>query len=224
MPDLLAQALHTLGDHVGPALWAMAVFACGFALAFPVVRFDVRSLLIFPAWLLRLAKKYLRPELSPAFLFAFIFAFNTVAIFAYMLSGAFVLLPLVFDLLTGLNVGAVMLIDAREALAERREGSEPEPEGGPAPPRAWVGFCSLFVVVVELSAFWLAIGMGMKLGHYMRQDFTWATFLERARPRVLAYLTLIVPALAASALAETAAIKAMLTSGRSREAPSDGES
>ncbi len=207
MLDILAAALRTLGAHVGAALWALGVFACGFILALAVVRLDVKSLLVLPQWLLRLARKYLSPDLNPALLFAFIFGFNTAAIFCYMLSGGLIFLPIVFDLFTGLNVGAIMLIDAHEPVDEPAPRGTHEP---PMPARAWVGFLSMFVVVAELSAFWLAIGMGMKLGHRMQADFAWATFVREAGPRIFAYVFILVPALAASALAETLAIKAML--------------
>ena len=207
MPATLMVALRTLREHLGPATWAFAVFACGFVLAFPVVRYNVRSLLAFPRWLLRLARKYLRPELSPVLLCSFIFLFNTGAIFLYMMSGGLIFLPIVFDLFTGLNVAAVMLKDAEDAEDPRKP--EPAPDD-PRKPRAWVGFLSLFVIVVELGSFWLAIGMGMKLGHVMRDHFAWETFVRAAEPRALAYVVVLVPALFLSAMAETAAIKAML--------------
>ena len=205
MIEALEASLQTLAEHIGLGAWAMVMFACGFLLAFPVVRLEVRSLLALPLWLYGLGKKYLTPELSPVFLFAFIFLFNTAAIFIYMISGGLVLLPIVFDIFTGLNVGVIMLKDAQQAMAEA-----PSSPADMRPARAWVGFCCLFTVVVELSAFWLAIGMGMKLGRQMRAEFAWATFAECAQPRVLAYVLVLVPALALSAAAETAAVKAML--------------
>ena len=151
---------HTLARHVGPAIWAMVVFGCGFLFAFPALRLNVRSLLAVPFWVYGLAKRYLKPGVSPVLLFAFIFLFNTVAIFSYMMSGGLVILPVVCALLTGLNVGVIMLKDAQEAMEEETDGT------GPRPARAWIGFFCLFTVVVELSAFWLAIGMGMKLGPF----------------------------------------------------------
>jgi len=203
--DLLQAAYRTLGTHVGPALWAVGIFAAGFALAFPVVRYNVRSLLAFPEWLFRLAQKYLRPDVNPVLLCLFIFGFNSIAIFIYMMSGGLVVLPIVFDLLTGLNVGAIMLMEA--------SGPEEPPEAPPdrrAPARAWVGFLTLFVLLVELSAFWLSIGMGIGLGHAMEGSFSWTMFEQAARPIVLAYVVVIVPALAASAVAETITLKATM--------------
>ncbi len=214
MADMYEMSFRTLAEHTGAALWAMAVFACGFVLAFPVVQLRVRSLLVFPQWLLRVARKYLRPELSSILLFAFIFCFNTVAIFCYMVSGGLVFLPIVFGMLTGLNAGVVLLEDAREAAAD------PQPTAA-APARAWVGFCSLFVVVAELSSFWFAIGMGIRMGHLMRASFNWTTFEQALVPRALAYVLVIVPVLALSAAAETAAIKAMLRTEKGG-APGEG--
>ena len=208
MSDTLLAALETLGEHVGAAVWGVAVFACGFLLAFPVVKLGIRSLLVFPMWLLRLARKYLKPEVNAVWLCAFIFAFNTVAIFCYMVSGGLVVLPIVFDLFTGLNIGVIMLKDAEETLVEPRDDLPVTPR-----PRAWIGFLSLFVVMAELTSFWLAIGMGIKLGHEMQADFGWATFVRALGPRMLAYAVILVPALAASAVAETAAIKGMMHRG-----------
>lgn len=202
MLDAFGLAVRTLEEHFGAALWALAVFAAGFLLALPVVRLDVRSLLAFPTWLMRLAKKYMRPDTSPVFMCAFIFLFNSVAIFCYMLSGGLLFLPFVFDLLTGLHVGVIMLKDVQEPRGDLAMRTPP--------PRAWLGFLGIFVVVVELSAFWFSIGMGMELGRAMGARFAWATFIGGAEPRVLAYALIVVPALALSAVAETAAIKVML--------------
>ena len=205
MFDMLEAPVRTLADHVGAGVWAMAVFVCGLLLALLVVRLDVRSLLALPVWLYRLGRKYLTPRVSPVFLFAFIFLFNTAAIFVYMISGGLVILPIIFDLFTGLNVGVILLKDAQDSM---EDGRQPQTDG--QPPRAWIGFLCLFTVIVELSAFWLAIGMGITLGHVMRADFTWAAFAGAAEPRILAYLLVLVPALTLAAAAEAAAVSAML--------------
>jgi len=202
MLDAFTLAVRTLGEHFGAALWALAVFAAGFLLAFLVVRLDVRSLLAFPAWLMRLAKRHMRPETSPVLMCAFIFLFNSAAIFCYMLSGGLLFLPFVFALLTGLHIGVIMLKDVQEPRGDLAMRTPP--------PRAWLGFLGIFVVAVELSAFWLSIGMGMELGRAMGAKFAWATFIAAAEPRVLAYTLVVVPALLVSAIAETAAIKVML--------------
>jgi len=122
-----------------------------------------------------------------------------------MISGGLVILPIAFDLFTGLNVGVILLKDAQDSM---EDGRQPQTDG--QPPRAWIGFLCLFTVIVELSAFWLAIGMGITLGHVMRADFTWAAFAGAAEPRILAYLLVLVPALTLAAAAEAAAVSAML--------------
>ncbi len=185
----------------------MAAFFCGFPLAVLAMRHEVRGLLALPLWIHRLGKKYLTPQLSPAFLFAFIFLFNTAAIFVYMISGGLIILPIVFAVFTGLNVCVIMLASAREST-----GEEPHPNAPPG--RAWVGFLSLFSMAVELSAFWLAIGMGIRLGNVMQAEFTWAAFAGAAEPRIIAYVIILVPALALSAAAEAAAVTAMIRAER----------
>jgi hypothetical protein len=205
MLDVLEAPFRTLAGHVGAGVWAMVVFICGLLLALLVVRLDVHSLLALPLWLYRLGRKFLTPRVSPVLLFAFIFLFNATAIFVYMISGGLLILPIVFDLFTGLNVGVIMLRDAQDSM---EDGRQPQADGHP--PRAWIGFLCLFTVIVELSAFWLAIGMGITLGHVMRADFTWAAFAGAAEPRILAYLLVLVPALTLAAAAEAAAVSAML--------------
>ena len=208
MLEALGAQFNTLAQHIGAASWAMAIFAFGFLLAIPVVRLDAPSLLLMPRWILRLGKKYVTRQTSPVLLFAFIFLFNAAAIFAYMISGGLVVLPIVFALFTGLNVGAVLLLDAREAMT-----SEADDTRSSGPPRAWVGFCCLFTVIVEMAVFCLALGMGMRLGFEMHAAFGWETFAGAARPRALAFLILLVPALALAAVAETAAVTAMMRRG-----------
>lgn len=218
MLEMIRLSLGTLGEHVGDAGWALAVFACGFVFAFPVVRFEVSSLLAFPMWVMRIIRGHLKPETNPVGLFAFIFVFNSVAMFCYMMSGGLVFLPLVFGFLTGLNLGVISVKDTQRSVEKAAAG-----DGPPAPPRPWVGLLGLFVIVVELSAFWLAIGMGIRLGHIMRADFSWTQFIEAAVPRARAYLVVLVPALAASAAAEAAAIKGAMGRSPRSEEPSDSD-
>jgi hypothetical protein len=207
MLDLLEAPLQTLASHVGAGAWAMAAFFCGFPLAVLAVRHKVRGLLAMPLWIHRLGKKYLTRQLSPAFLFAFIFLFNTIAIFVYMVSGGLVILPVVCAVFTGLNVCVITLVAARESAEQ-----EPRPNSPPA--RAWVGFLSLFSMAIELPVFWLAVGMGIKLGRAMEAEFTWAAFVAAAEPRVIAYVLMLVPALALAALAEAISVTAMIRAER----------
>ena len=205
MLETYLMMFRTLWADAGAALWAMAIFAVGFALAFPVVRYEVKGLMALPQWMLGLARRHLRPETGPVTLCAFIFGFNSVAIFTYMISGGLVVLPAVFDLLTGLNVGAILLIDAQEPIDAPIAAGEQS-----SGPRAWVGFLTLLVIGVELTSFWFSVGMGINLGRAMGGAFSWDGFAREAGPRVTAYILVIVPALLASAVAETAAIKAMM--------------
>lgn len=194
----MSAALKTLWEHAGLAFWAMGIFFVGFALSFAVVKWHIQSLLAFPRFMLRLMKHYVTPRTPAVGLLGFIFLFNSIAIFIYMMSGGLVLLPLLFDLLTGLNVGVIMLIDTRGRTVEIPEQS---------PPGGLANFLTIFVLVVELTSFWLAIAMGMRMGQMLRVDFSWTNYLELARPRAVAYVMFIVPALFVSALAETVAIK-----------------
>lgn len=212
MPQYV-ELLKTLWGHAPLALLAMGVFLLGALLAAVVVRYEVRSLLALPKWMLGLARRHLTPQTSFVRLWAFIFGFNSIAIFVYMMSGGLVYLPLLFDLLTGLNVAAIVLLDSQEAADMPAEGEEE----AAAEPRAWVGFLTLAVIVLELGSFWFSVAMGIQLGREMQTDFTWEQFASAAQPRVLAYLLVIVPLLLVSALSETAVIKATFLSRKTEE-------
>jgi hypothetical protein len=218
MIELYGNALTTVWGHRAAFGWAVVAFFCGALIAWPAVRYDVRSLLALPRRLMQLARSYLRPDSRPVPLFLFIFFFNAATSLVYVLSGGLVVLPVLLGIFAGLNVGAVLMLDAREASLV----PPPDPEHAPEP-RAWVGLCNIFFVVVELAAIWLSIGMGISLGHAMRAEFTWSALESEAWPRLAAYGLVVVPALAASAVAETAAIKAMVGTEAAPDAEAEAE-
>jgi uncharacterized membrane protein SpoIIM required for sporulation len=182
-------------DQTWYALAAALLFGAGMAAAAPALRWQVKWLLDFPAWFVQLLRKVMAAKPCVPALGAFIFAFNTVAIFVYMLSGIVPGLPFLVVFLTGLNVALAGLM--------AREGAT---EGPSTPPPFSVRVCAALTFVLELPCFWYAMALGMSLRPTILQvgrgDANWTPLVDR----LVAYLIIIVPLLAVSALVEAYAV------------------
>ncbi|NQT52199.1 hypothetical protein HQ576_09125 [bacterium] len=208
MPPLDA-SLQLLRQHLFLGGVASMLFVAGVATALPVVRNDMRWLMAVPLWVFRAVLRAIGPSFPSLRTFLVIFVFNTVAVFGYMVSGVLVVVPAAVAFLTGLNIGVAVLkaneVAPQMAAALSAADSTAEPRDG----GLWVGVCSLAVLVLELPCFWLSVGMGIGLGRRLVLDgpYTVARMRLLLEPRVAAYVSLIVPALLVSALAETVAIR-----------------
>ncbi len=159
-------------------------------------------------------------------LFTVIFLFNSIAMFVYMCAGLWVVLPALVGFLTGMNL-VVIFAEGKPAWGEE-EDDEPralvsvsDADGlaemaGPPPPKLLPLLCGLLVLLLELPAFWYALGMGISLGHFVREtysvgqilmlDFRTPSISPQFMERCTAYLRVIVPVLAVSAWAEAYAV------------------
>jgi len=204
-------SLCLLSDHVWLGVLAAVLFVAGLGTAGPVVRHDYRPLMALPLWVVRLVLRVMGPNLPPLRTFALIFGFNCVAIFLYMLSGVLIVVPAAMAFLTGLHIGVVVLKAGELDLASGAERPPPPVqaarEGARAP--AWVNFCGLLVLLLELPSFWISVGMGIGMARKLSAAGQYNLDVARAlvTERVDAYLMIIIPALFLSALAETAAIR-----------------
>jgi hypothetical protein len=189
--------------HAGLALDAALLFAVGLFASWPVVRYRLRTLAAPGLAAFRLVLRLLGRHPGIARMTAVIFGFNAVAIFLYMASGLHPLLPKVFAVWTGLNIGAIMGLAGGDELAR---SAGPTPDAW-RPPPALAGACSLVVLLVELPCFWFAIAMGMRMGHLVQSGA--AAYAEALAPRAAAYAAVLAPLLLSSALAEAVAIRGM---------------
>lgn len=145
-----------------------------------------------------------------------IFLFNSCMMFLYMLSGALVLLPWIFAMLTGLNIALIGSGSIPEWMGERMEKfAEDYPAGA-------VKACGLAVLLIELPCFWFSIAMGGTLGLGMLSNFSYPHFRFLSRDRVEAYIVVIMPLLAFSAICEALAVKGGARLG-GKEYPEDNE-
>jgi len=189
-------------EHFRLALDAMLLFAVGLFLAWPAVRYNLRWVLALPIWVLRNVVRVMGPQPSLVRTAGVIFSFNAVAIFIYMASGYWALLPKVFGIWTGMNV-AIMAAIAGQGTGSIRFFV---PSGTQwVPPRGMGAACGLIVIMLELPCFWYAVAMGMSLGS--RSEGGMPAYLAELKIRSLAYCKLIVPLLLVSAAAEAVAIR-----------------
>jgi uncharacterized membrane protein YhaH (DUF805 family) len=192
----MMQSIELLLHHALSAAAAAVLFAAGMACAAPVYQRRMERLLSFPRWVaLKLRRLRDRKPPVPA-LGLFIFAFNGVAMLAYMLLGIIPGLSALISFFTGLNIILIGLV-ARELspvdTAPRRE------------PPISVRICGVLTLLLELPSFWFTMGMTLWIkpslvGMWRSAD--WTPILQR----VTAYLTIILPILFVSAMVEAYAV------------------
>ena len=222
MPPI-ASSFRLLYDHLGLGLVSAVLFGAGMATSIPVIRRDARWLMAFPLWVVRQVLRLIGPNFAALRVFLTIFVFNSVAIFLYMVSGVFVVLPAAVAFLTGINIGIIVLkageVEMPNGGRPLAAAMAPNAEYEVAP---WVSLCSVTVLILELPSFWISVGMGIGMARDLTRvgQYTLAHMGALLDPRIAAYLSIIVPALFLSALAETAAIRGHL---RARRPPDGGE-
>lgn len=208
MPSLSSSLLFLRG-HLWLGLVAALLFGAGLGTSVVVVRRQVRWLMALPLWVVRRVMAIIGPGFPPLRVFLVIFCFNSVAIFLYMASGVLVCLPAAIAFLTGVNIGVIVLKadEVQGAAGETPPADsdeQPDVEVGPL-----ASLCGLAVLLIELPCFWLSIGMGIRMGRRLALDFAY-TLHNMGRllaPRAAAYVSVILPALFLSAIAETVAIR-----------------
>lgn len=215
MPSF-SSSLQLLIQHVWLGVAAAVLFVAGLATAVPVTRHNVHWLMALPLWVVREVLRIIGPSFPPLRVFLVIFAFNTVAIFLYMLSGVLVFVPAAVAFLTGVNIGVILLkageVEVPTGQRPLAAALEPHEDQGAAP---WVSLCSLAVLVLELPSFWISVGMGIGMGRRLSEpgQYTLENLGTLAYERVQAYWMIIIPLLFLSALAETAAVCGHIRAG-----------
>ena len=182
-------------QHTATAVSMALLFAAGAACAFPVMRHGIRPLLVAPRWFAGMLGKVLTAKLSVPHLALFIFSFNGSVIFLYMLTGLVPCLPAVVVFFAGLNVVLAGMLGRQPITADRV--AKPLP--------ALVRLCAILTFLLELPSLWYAMAMGWVM-EVTVLDLLHGAALDPVRRRVLAYLIVILPLLAVSALAEAYAV------------------
>lgn len=166
---------------IGLFILSAALFIIGVCLSIYVVKKEIKWICWYPEWIWNKLKSFLEKQPNFSKLFLMILILNSTSLFFNLISGFGVGLPIVFAVLTGMNVGIIAY-----------------KEGGIKT------LLSMFVaphVIFELPAAWLSIALGIRLGLAMispesKVGFTFSQSL-------LIYLRVILPLLFIAALLES---------------------
>jgi len=170
-------------------LLASFLFFLGLILSPWVVRRNIRFFLFYPLWIWRLIKRHLNPEDPYLKIFFFIFSLNSISLLSNVLSGLFFVLPFIFAILLGMNVGIVLVKEIGK-----------------------LDFLAIFlnpVSLFELPAAWISISVGIKIGILLYPDFALSAIGEILSKEIPVYIYVIIPLLIISGLMETTMIKVL---------------
>ena len=170
-------------------LLASFLFFLGLILSPWVVRRNIRFFLFYPLWIWRLIKRHLNPEDPYLKIFFFIFSLNSISLLSNVLSGLFFVLPFIFAILLGMNVGIVLFKEIGK-----------------------LDFLAIFlnpVSLFELPAAWISISVGIKIGILLYPDFALSAIGEILSKEIPVYIYVIIPLLIISGLMETTMIKVL---------------
>jgi len=195
-------------EHLRLSLDGMLLFAVGLFVSWPVVRYRLKAVSWLPLKLLGAVLKLFGPAPRLPRIAAVIFCFNTCTLFVCLLSGFHPVLPKLFGIATGMNMGIVLGLGRHEEKqASLLLGRAP----GWNPPAGLSRLCGVLVLLIEMPSLWFTIAMGIGLGQRVQGG---VAYLEALRPRALTYLLVVAPALLLSAVAEAIAIRGASARGR----------
>jgi hypothetical protein len=183
-----------LFSHTPQAVLMAGLFGLGGAAAWVALRWRVEFLLAAPRAFAGLLRSVMDRRPPWPALALFIFGFNGAAMLAYMLTGVLPWGAHAVAFLTGLNVVAAGFL-AREAAP-----AWPPPVVAPL-----AQLCGALTFLLELPCFWYAMAMGATI----EPDIVGMIAAGSAAPlwpRIQAYVLIILPALAVSAMAEAYAV------------------
>ncbi len=188
--------------HFRLAVHGALLFTVGLFLSWPVIHYRLEALARLPLALLRFAIRMMGTSPSIARTAGVIFCFNSLAIFVYMASGFHPLLPKIFAIWTGMNIGTIVGLARREV--DLLQAGRPSPRQW-LPPSPLTAVCGVLVLVLELPCFWFSIAMGIGMGQGVQAGT--ARYFDALAVRAQTYALVVLPVLALSAVAEAIAIR-----------------
>jgi len=161
-----------------------ALFITGLFLSISVAKKEIKWLCWYPEWIWNKLKTFLEKQPGLGKLLLLIFILNSSSLFLNLMSGFVVVLPVIFAVLTGMNVGIIAY-----------------KEGGT---KAIILMFAAPNAIFELPATWLSIALGIRLGLEM---ITNAANVGLLVSQILfIYLHAILPLLLIAALLEAGVI------------------
>jgi uncharacterized membrane protein SpoIIM required for sporulation len=166
-------------------LFSILLFFIGYAIAPAAYYKKIKWLTAYPFFIISLIDKHFNKDWHPAKTFFVIVGLNTISLFINLVSAYGVVLPLIFSIYLGINLGIVMY--------HSLEGKH--------------YFLSLMnpVAMIELPAAWLSFTMAIQFSasHYFN-----ISGIEKVEfnQYVLFFITLVIPLLLLAGIIETALI------------------
>ncbi|MFP4175144.1 MAG: stage II sporulation protein M [Halobacteriales archaeon] len=172
--------------EVLPFVVSALLFALGYVVSYPVVVYDISLLTWYPLLVWRRVRALVSPDDPWHRLFVFLFVFNSFSLLLNFVGGILVVLPPVFALFLGLNVGVIAV----------EEGGVAGLAVTVVNPVAWL----------ELPAAWISLAIGFQLARtVVSQGPVISVFAELAH----VYVFVVLPLLLAAALLEATLIRAV---------------
>ena len=168
-------------------LLSAVLFVAGLFAAPVVAEREIKLLLRYPLWIWRRIRCWLRPDDPFLKMVVIITCLNGTSLLVNIISGLFIVLPVLFAFLIGLHVGVIVM----------------EETGGLTP----LGMLLNPVAFLELPATWISLSLGMEIGLFQLRHFSFWGTLPLLRQGLVIYGTLILPLLLLAALTEVLLIK-----------------
>lgn len=163
-----------------------ALFLFGFFSSPLVVRYEIQILMKYPMWILKMMKNHFSLEWSFLKTGAVIFSLNSFSLLLNILSGFGVVLPSLFAVFLGINVGVIVYVTS-----------------------GWKGTFSSFVnpvALLEFAAAWISLSVGFEIGKsILASRFS----LDQLYVSISIYIFVILPLLFIACIIETVSIKIM---------------
>ena len=180
----------TIWRHTDGTLFllAAALFFLGVFFAPVVLEKEIKPLLWYPLWMWGVVKRHLNLG-APFFrLWALIFSLNSLSLFCNLVSGFFIVLPLLFSFLLGAHIAIICLKEMGK-----------------------VRLVSLIlnpVSLFELPAAWMSLSLGMSLGRELYL-VGYGDALQLFGRELMGYLFVVLPLLAVAGFIEVSLIRAL---------------
>jgi uncharacterized membrane protein SpoIIM required for sporulation len=183
----MAASILKMFQYINPQifLFSALLFFIGYAIAPTAYYKKIRWLTIYPFFIIHLMDKYFKKEWPPVWIFLVILILNTFSLFVNLLSGWGIILPVLFSIYMGINIGVVMY--------HTLEGQ--------------FYYTSLLnpVAMLELPASWISITMAIQ---FSLEKYFDAAIIEQATfgDYVKVFIFIIIPMLIIADLIETSLI------------------
>jgi len=165
-------------------LISFVLFFLGLIFSIPVVNKNFVLLLRYPLWIWGKLKSLFERHLSFFPLFILILLFNSFSLLINIFSGFGLILPFLFSLWTGMNVGIIGYYEGKA--------------------KALIAMCLSPHAFFELPAVWISLALGMKIGFSLKQGLE--NTIEIFYQSLNVYFHLIIPLLIVAAIVEAALI------------------